>query len=163
MTKKQHVQQPKQFQQTELDALIEQQQDKYKSSLQSAERVEGAILYRLLEKVISKSADGYALSSSLPPPTHRPNDYSVWLIKPEAMQELELIHVAKDVEAAYRADIDAYNRQQVDLLAEQLYAQAVAKEEKAQIDKEAKQRAEALAKAQFHIDSILKPNTKEQH
>lgn len=151
--KTQHVQQPKFVNQEELTARIEKAQERYKGSPSSCIRVNEGILPLYTKKVIELVSGGYTFNEVLPCSAN-PGSYTAYLNKPESEQQEELAAIAVEVEEQYKAEIEAFNKQQQELLAEQLYQQQVAKERKAQEEKERKARAAAAAEAAEYFATI---------
>lgn len=148
-----HVQQPRQFEQSELDARIEKAIERYKGSHAACHHIDEQILPRYTEKVIELVAAGYSLNEKLPcrSGTH---SYSAYFNKPEQLQEEEIKALKLEVEAKYKAEIEAFNAEQESILAEQLYQAQVAKERKAAEEKEHKAREAAKKEAADYFASI---------
>lgn len=148
-----HVQQPRQLDKGELDARIEKAIERYKGSHAACQHVDEQILPRYTEKVIELVAAGYSLNEKLPcrSGTH---SYSAYFNKPEQLQEEEIEALKLEVEAKYKAEIEAFNAEQENILAEQLYQAQVAKERKAAEEKEHKAREAAKKEAADYFASI---------
>jgi hypothetical protein len=153
--KTEHVQQPKFVNQEELDARIEKAQERYKGSPSSCIRVNEGILPLYTKKVIELVSEGYTFNEVLPCSAN-PGSYTAYLNKPESEQQEGLAAIAVEVEEQYKAEIEAFNKQQQELLAEQLYQQQVAKQRKAQEEKERKTRAQADAEAAEYLTTLIK-------
>ncbi len=153
MTTKQHVQQPRILDQGELDARIEKAIERYKGSHAACQQIDEPILIRYTEKVIELVAAGYSLNEKLPcrSGTH---SYSAYFNKPESLQGQEIQAIKLEVEAKYKAEIEAFNSEQESILAEQLYQAQVAKERKALEEKEHKAREAAKKEAADYFASI---------
>jgi len=150
---KQHVQQPRQFEQSELDARIEKIVERYKNSHAACLAVDEPILLLYTKKVIELLADGYSLNEKLPCRSG-PNVYTAYFSKPAAMQEADIEALKSEIEEAYKAEIEAFNAEQESILAEQLYQAQVAKERKAAEEKERKVREAAKKEAADYFASI---------
>lgn len=88
-------------------------------------------------------------------PVFQGNYFSVSFYRSD--EELEQLFNESDAQVAveYQAELDQHNQQQIDLLTQQLYQQAKAKEEKVIADKEAKALATARADAEKFIKQQL--------
>lgn len=148
-----HVQQPRQLDKGELDARIEKAIERYKGSHASCQAVDEPILLLYTKKVIELLADGYSLNEKLPCRSG-PNIYAAYFNKPEQLQEEEIEALKLEVEAKYKAEIEAFNAEQESILAEQLYQAQVAKERKAAEEKERKAREAAKKEAADYFASI---------
>ncbi len=153
MTTKQHVQQPRQFEQSELDARIEKAIERYKGSHAACHHVDEPILIRYTEKVIELISQGYTFNTKLPCRSG-PNVYAGYFNKPANLQEEEIEALKLEVEEKYKAEIEAFNAEQESILAEQLYQAQVAKERKAAEEKEHKAREQARKEAADYFASI---------
>ncbi|MDH1588712.1 hypothetical protein [Stutzerimonas stutzeri] len=153
MTTKQHVQQPRILDQGELDARIEKAIDRYKGSHAACQQVDEPILIRYTEKVIELISQGYTFNTKLPCRSG-PNVYAGYFNKPESLQVQEIEALKLEVEAKYKAEIEAFNAEQESILAEQLYQAQVAKERKAAEEKERKAREAAKKEAADYFASI---------
>jgi len=150
---KQHVQQPKSISQQELDARIEKAQSAYKNSHAACLRVNEGILPLYTKRVLEFVEQGYRFAEHLPCSAH-PGSYTAYLLKPEHIQKEELIAIAVEVEEKYLADIEAFNKQQQELLAEQLYQAEKRKQEEAEKKKEEALRKKAAEEAAEYFQSI---------
>ncbi|MDH0728000.1 hypothetical protein N5D27_15985 [Stutzerimonas stutzeri] len=150
---KQHVQQPMTF---SPEVLAERQAkaiERYKGSHAASHQVDEPILIRYTEKVIELVAAGYSLNEKLPcrSGTH---SYTAYFSKPEQLQEEEIGALKLEVEAKYKAEIEAFNAEQESILAEQLYQAQKKKEEEAERKKEEKLREQARKEAADYFASI---------
>jgi len=148
-----HVQQPRILDQGELDARIEKAIERYKGSHASCQQVDEPILIRYTEKVIELISQGYTFNTKLPCRSG-PNVNAAYFNKPEQLQEEEIEALKLEVEAKYKAEIEAFNSEQESILAEQLYQAQVAKERKAAEEKEHKAREAAKKEAAEYFASI---------
>lgn len=153
MTTKQHVQQPMVF---SPEVLAERQTkaiERYKGSHASCQAVDEPILLLYTKKVIELLADGYSLNEKLPCRSG-PNVYAGYFNKPEQLQEEDIANIKLEVEAKYKAEIEAFNAEQENILAEQLYQAQKKKEEEAERRKEEKLREQARKEAADYFASI---------
>lgn len=153
MTTKQHVQQPRILDQGELDARIEKAIERYKGSHAACHHIDEQILPRYTEKVIELVAAGYSLNEKLPCRSGN-HSYSAYFSKPAQLQEEEIQALKLEVEAKYKAEIEAFNAEQESILAEQLYQAQKKKEEEAERRKEEKLREQARKEAADYFASI---------
>lgn len=150
---KQHVQQPMTF---SPEVLAERQTkaiERYKGSHASCQAVDEPVLLLYTKKVVELVAAGYTLNEKLPCRSG-PNVNAAYFTKPAAMQEQEIEAIKLEVEAKYKAEIEAFNAEQESILAEQLYQAQVAKERKAAEEKEHKAREAAKKEAADYFASI---------
>ncbi len=150
---KQHVQQPMTF---SPEVLAERQAkaiERYKGSHAACQHVDEPILIRYTEKVIELVADGYSLNEKLPCRSGN-HSYSAYFNKPEQLQEEEIEALKLEVEEKYKSELDSWNTEQENILAEQLYQAQVAKERKAAEEKEHKAREAAKKEAADYFASI---------
>lgn len=153
MTTKQHVQQPRQFEQSELDARIEKAIERYKGSHAACQAVDEPILIRYTEKVIELVAAGYSLNEKLPCRSGN-HSYSAYFNKPEQLQEEEIEKLKAEVEEKYRNEIAEANARNEELLAQQLYEAEKRKLEEAERKKDEKLREQARKEAADYFASI---------
>jgi len=153
MTTKQHVQQPRILDQVELDARIEKAVERYKGSHAACQQVDEPILIRYTEKVIELISQGYTFNTKLPCRSG-PNVYAGYFNKPANLQEEDIANIKLEVEAKYKAEIEAFNAEQENILAEQLYQAQKKKEEEAERRKEEKLREQARKEAADYFASI---------
>jgi len=153
MTTKQHVQQPRILDQVELDARIEKAIERYKGSHAACQQVDEPILIRYTEKVIELISQGYTFNTKLPCRSG-PNIYAGYFNKPEQLQEEDIANIKLEVEAKYKAEIEAFNAEQQSILAEQLYQAQKKKEEEAERKKDEKLREQARKEAADYFASI---------
>jgi len=150
---KQHVQQPMVF---SPEVLAERQAkaiERYKGSHAACQQIDEPILIRYTEKVIELISQGYTFNTKLPCRSG-PNIYAGYFNKPEQLQEEDIANIKLEVEAKYKAEIEAFNAEQESILAEQLYQAQVAKERKAAEEKERKAREAAKKEAADYFASI---------
>lgn len=149
---KQHVQQPRQLDQGELDARIEKAIERYKGSHAACQQIDEPILLRYTQKVIELAEQGYTLHPSLP--CNAAGGFRSYMLKPESLQVQEIEKLKADVEEKYKAEIEAFNAEQESILAEQLYQAQKKKEEEAERKKEEKLREQARKEAADYFASI---------
>jgi len=153
MTKQQHVQQPRILDRVELDARIEKAIERYKGSHAACQQVDEPILIRYTEKVIELISQGYTFNTKLPCRSG-PNVYAGYFNKPANLQEEDIANIKLEVEAKYKAEMEAFNAEQESILAEQLYQAQKKKEEEAERKKEEKLREQARKEAADYFASI---------
>jgi len=127
--------------------------ERYKGSHAACQHVDEPILIRYTEKVIELVADGYSLNEKLPCRSGN-HSYSAYFNKPEQLQEEEIEALKLEVEEKYKSELDSWNTEQENILAEQLYQAQVAKERKAAEEKEHKAREAAKKEAADYFASI---------
>ena len=150
---KQHVQQPMTF---SPEVLAERQAkaiERYKGSHAACQQVDEPILIRYTEKVIELISQGYTFNTKLPCRSG-PNIYAGYFNKPEQLQEEDIANIKLEVEAKYKAEIEAFNAEQQSILAEQLYQAQKKKEEEAERKKDEKLREQARKEAADYFASI---------
>lgn len=148
-----HVQQPRILDQGELDARIEKAIERYKGSHAACQQVDEPILIRYTEKVIELVAAGYSLNEKLPCRSGN-HSYSAYFNKPAELQQQEIEALKLEVEEKYKSEIEAFNAEQENILAEQLYQAQKKKEEEAERKKEEKLREQARKEAADYFASI---------
>lgn len=154
-----HVQQPKRFNQEELDSLITKAEEQYRNSLQACYRLNKPLFNLFCEELIQMHCEGYSLHPTLPSSTG-PGSYNCYLNKPEALLAADLEALKTKVEADYKAEIEAFNAAQVELLTQQLFEAEQAKERKKLAEREAKQHAQAAAEAQEYFNNLINKENK---
>lgn len=148
-----HVQQPMQYDQLEYEARCAKKKEVYSlTSTATAHRFD--LLQQMIDFLLEQPAGTKQCSKRKP--LASPLDYVVWLDKPQTQQEKELEVIYQQVEQDYKAEIEQWNQDQVELLANQLYQAEQKKELKVQEDKEAKAKAKALKDAEEYFKSIQK-------
>ncbi|MEW9046701.1 MAG: hypothetical protein AB2387_06440 [Stutzerimonas stutzeri] len=148
-----HVQQPRQFEQSELDARIEKAIERYKGSHAACQHVDEPILIRYTEKVIELISQGYTFNTKLPCRSG-PNVYAGYFNKPANLREEEIEALKLEVEEKYRNEIAEANARNEELLAQQLYEAEKRKLEEAERKKDEKLREQARKEAADYFASI---------
>lgn len=165
---KQHVQMAKQFSQSDLEALQAEARTKVmEGHYQSSDYGAGRWIYPAaaerqffnnFEQFLAYVGEMAVAGISIFPfdsPSHSPAHWSITYYRPADEIDALLAQSDLDVEQQYKADLDAWNQQQIELLTTQLYEQQKAKEQKIQDDKDAKALAAAKAEAEKFIQSQL--------
>lgn len=150
---KQHVQQPRQFEQSELDARIEKAIERYKGSHTSCHRIDEPILLAYTKKLIDLVSKGYVFNDQFPCSSHQ-SSFAAYLTKPQAMQEADIAAIKAEVEEKYRNEIAEANTRNEELLAQQLYEAEKRKIEEAERKKEEKLREQARKEAADYFASL---------
>jgi hypothetical protein len=109
----------------------------YKQTSQCMELVRAPIPYAFLTAVVEKSKLGYVLSEWSPISTS-PADYSCYMIKPEELQQVDLIAIDEREKCKYIAELEKQHEEYRMLLTAQLLQTAESKEKKREDDKRAK-------------------------
>lgn len=130
---------PRQYSEIELKALQENRRTLYKNSTDCKVKVKGAYELDLLRKLESHINSGYRVCQKLPHELSSPH-FSVWVIKPETEQALDLAALEVEVKASYIAELEAEHAD----FKNRLYEQLVEAEERKQ-----------AAKAQAAKDKVL--------
>lgn len=164
---KQHVQQPKTFDQADLDQRCEKVKAQYLNGhyKRYGEYTHGQWVFPAtvpvsaysVEELVDKLID-FAIAGQ---PRFKNEKIvcsvgfnSALVYKPQADLDADLAILFEEEKASYEQEIEAFNQQQVELLAAQLYEQEQKKEQKKKEDLEAKQKAKALAEAQEYFQSL---------
>lgn len=109
---------PAKFDPSELERRQQQSLWAYQQTSQCCEMIRGAIPQQFLQAVSDKMAAGYTLSKY--PITMESLNYSAHLVKPPAIQEVDIAAIKNDVRLAYRAELEAHHAKYQNLLLEQL-------------------------------------------
>ncbi|MER2096608.1 MAG: hypothetical protein ABS977_06820 [Pseudomonas qingdaonensis] len=115
------------FDQAELERRQTGYHAMYKQTSQCMELVRAAIPYEFLVAVTEKSNLGYVISSKQPITT-QPLDYSAYLIKPEHLQQADLVVIDEKVKRDYIEYLESERQRYRELLTAQLVQAAEAKE-----------------------------------
>lgn len=166
---KQHVQMAKQFSQSDLEALQAEARTKVmEGHYQSSDYGSGRWIYPAaaerqffnnFEQFLAYVGEMAVAGISIFPfdsPSHSPAHWSITYYRPQEEIDALLVQSDLDVEQQYKADIDAFNTEQVELLTQQLVAQELAKEEKKEQARLQAIKDKALATATQHIKSQIK-------
>ena len=167
-TQKQHVQMAKQFSQSDLEVLQAEARTRvmegyYRSSDYGSGRwiypaAAERQFFNNFEQLLAYVGEMAVAGVSIFPfdsPSHSPAHWSITYYRPQEEIDALLTQSDLDVEQQYKADIEAFNQQQIELLTTQLFEQQKAKERKIQDDKDAKALAAAKAEAEKFIQSQL--------
>ncbi|WP_314917907.1 hypothetical protein [Pseudomonas helleri] len=130
---------PRQYNETELKTLQENHRQRYKNSTDSKIKLKGSYELDLLRKLENSYAAGYRVCEKLPHELSSPH-FSVWVIKPDHEQEVDLAALEITVKASYIAELEAEHAD----FKNRLYEQLVEAEERKQ-----------AAKAQAAKDKVL--------
>ncbi|WP_425915404.1 hypothetical protein [Pseudomonas sp. GWSMS-1] len=165
---KQHVQMAKQFNQSDLEALqAEARNTVMEGHYQSSDYGAGRWIYPAaaerqffnnFEQFLAYVGEMAVAGIPIFPfdsPSHSPAHWSITFYRPQEEIDVLLTQSDLDVEQQYKADIEAFNQQQIELLTTQLFEQKKAKERKIQEDKDSKTLAAAHAQAEKFIQSQL--------
>ena len=109
---------PAKFDASELQRRQQQHKVAYQQTQQCCEMIRGSIPQQFLQSVSDKMAAGYTLSKY--PTTMEPINYSALLVKPPAMQEVDLTKINNEVSSAYKAELEASHNDYKQRLYEQL-------------------------------------------
>ncbi|MNF44225.1 hypothetical protein D3C76_1335880 [compost metagenome] len=126
-------------------AVLKQRQEgfhnMYKQTSQCMELVRANIPYEFLTAVVEKSKLGYVLSEWSPISTS-PADYSAYMIKPEELQQVDLIAIDEREKCKYIAELEKEREEYRVKLTHQLLQTRELQEAKKAADKHAKVLAE---------------------
>ena len=120
---------PAKFDPSELHRRQQQSLWAYQQTSQCCEIIRGAIPQQFLQAVSDKMAAGYTLSKY--PISMDPLNYSAHLVKPQAMQEVDIATINNDVRDAYKVELEADHAKYKSLLLEQLLQAEEQKQAKA--------------------------------
>ena len=109
---------PAKFDPSELERRQQQSLWAYQQTSQCCEIIRAAIPQQFMQAVSDKMAAGYTLSKY--PITMESLNYSAHLVKPPAMQKVDIATIKNDVRLAYRAELEADHAKYQNLLLEQL-------------------------------------------
>lgn len=129
------------YEEVELQRRQQGYHSMYHQTSQCMEIVRATIPYDFLNQVNEKCQSGYVIARKQPITT-LPLDYSVYLIKPLHMQEVDLLEIDARIKAEYIAEIEAGRTAFKGLLRQQLLQKAELAEQKRLDDKRAKLLAE---------------------
>lgn len=135
---------PRKYDEAELKQRQETHRNAYRqTNSMRTELVHGAIAYALFTAMLEKSAEGYVLAPNLPITTE-PGNYSARMIKPQHIQEQDMLALDQEVKGKYVAELEAEHAHYRALLKQQLL--------EADAEKERKKAAAAVAKRLAEID-----------
>lgn len=95
---------PAQFETAVLDQRQESYRNAYRQTSQCCEIVRATIPNQFLQTVADKLAEGYLLSKY--PITLEPINYSAHLIKPPAMQEIDIARIDAEIKEKYIQELE---------------------------------------------------------
>lgn len=93
-------------------------------------------VYAILPTFIEKQAQGYTLHEQLDMASVGPVAFEVFMHRPEADIQKDLAEVFKNIEVAYRAEIDAYNAAIINKEIESQVQREIRAEEKLRVETE---------------------------
>ena len=120
---------PAKFDPSELERRQQQSLWAYQQTSQCCEIIRAAIPQQFMQAVSDKMAAGYTLSKY--PIVMESLNYSAHLVKPPAMQEVDIAIINNDVRDAYRVELEADHAKYQSLLLEQLLQAEEQKQAKA--------------------------------
>lgn len=132
---------PPKFDESEYKSRIDKEVNKYRSTADCMVHVTTPLPHSFLEAVAEKVSEGYKVSRNYRVTTESLY-YSCYMLKPEALQSLDIEAIHAKVKAEYVAWLQSEHTRYQGLLREQLKQAAAEKELKAQRDKQAKQLAD---------------------
>lgn len=134
---------PRRFDEKELKQWQEDYRNAYQKTTQCMEVVRGDIAYSFFCSMLEKAAEGYVLAPNLPITTE-PTNYFARMIKPQHIQEQDMLALDQEVKGNYVAELEAEHAHYRELLKQQLL--------EADAEKERKKAAAAVAKRLAEID-----------
>ena len=142
---------PAKFDPSELERRQQQHKFAYQQTQQCCEMVRGAIPQLFLQAVSDKIAEGYSFSKY--PISMEPLNYSAQLVKPPAMQEVDIATINNEVRDDYKAELEASHAKYQSLLLEQL----LQAEEQKQAKAAASAKGKLLARLQKEVADCYAP------
>ena len=142
---------PAKFDPNELERRQQQHKFAYQQTQQCCEMVRGAIPQLFLQSVSDKIAAGYSFSKY--PISMTPLNYSAHLVKPPAMQEVDIATINNEVRIAYKAELEASHED----YKQRLYAQLVQAEESKQAAKAQAAKDKVYADLKRQADQTYSP------
>lgn len=142
---------PAKFDPSELERRQQQHKFAYQQTQQCCEIIRGAIPQQFLQAVSDKMAAGYSFSKY--PINMESLNYFAHLVKPPAMQEVDIATINNKVREAYRAELEASHAKHQSLLLEQL----LQAEEQKQAKAAASAKEKLLARLQKEVDNCYAP------
>ncbi|HCS09752.1 MAG TPA: hypothetical protein DIW67_21890 [Pseudomonas sp.] len=97
---------PRRFNEKELKQRQEDYRNVYQKTTQCMEIVRGDIAYIFFCAMLEKAAEGYVLASNLPITTE-PTNYFAWMVKPQHIQEQDMLALDQEVKNTYVAELEA--------------------------------------------------------
>lgn len=145
---------PRQYNETELKGLQENRRTLYKNSTDCKIKLKGSYELDLLRKLESHINSGYRVCQKLPHELSSPH-FSVWMIKPDPEQEVDLAALDVEVKAAYIAELEVEHEN----YKQRLYEQLVEAEERKQAAKAQAAKDKVLAALRQEAESTYTPLT----
>ena len=142
---------PAKFDPNELERRQQQSQWAYTQTSQCCEIIRAAIPQQFLQLVSDKMAAGYTLSKY--PIVMESLNYSAHLVKPPAMQEVDIATINNEVRIAYKAELEASHED----YKQRLYAQLVQAEESKQAAKAQAAKDKVYADLKRQADQTYSP------
>ncbi|MBW3503828.1 hypothetical protein [Pseudomonas sp. NKUCC02_KPG] len=142
---------PAKFDPNELERRQQQHKFAYQQTQQCCEMVRGAIPQLFLQAVSDKIAAGYSFSKY--PINMESLNYFAHLVKPPAMQEVDIATINNDVRDAYKAELEADHAKYQNLLLEQL----LQVEEQKQVKAAASAKEKLMARLQKEVADCYAP------
>ena len=142
---------PAKFDPNELERRQQQHKFAYQQTQQCCEIIRAAIPQQFLQSVSDKMAAGYTLSKY--PINMEPLNYSAQLVKPLAMQEVDIATINNEVRESYKAELEASHED----YKERLYAQLVQAEESTQAAKAQAAKDKVYADLKRQADQTYSP------
>ena len=143
---------PAKFDPNELERRQQQSQWAYAQTSQCCEIIRAAIPFNFLSVIAEKINAGYELSSKYPI-TMESLNYSAHLVKPPAMQEVDIATINNEVRIAYKAELEASHED----YKQRLYAQLVQAEESKQAAKAQAAKDKVYADLKRQADQTYSP------
>lgn len=143
---------PPQWNEAEYERRVADWVNVYKNTTQSMELVRSPLPHDLLQQVIDKANDGYAIALNQPA-SLAPLNNSCWMVKPVAMQEEDIANIRIEQKEKYIADLQAERERYLSLLRQQLIQARNEKEAKAAELAEAKK----LEEIEKEVQACYKP------
>ena len=142
---------PAKFDPSELERRQQQHKFAYQQTQQCCEIIRAAIPKQSLQSVSDKIAEGYTLSKY--PITMESLNYSAHLVKPPAIQEVDIATINNEVRIAYKVELEADHAKYQNLLLEQL----LQAEEQKQVKAAASAKEKLLARLQKEVADCYAP------
>ena len=142
---------PAKFDPSELERRQQQHKFAYQQTQQCCEIIRAAIPKQFLQSVSDKIAEGYTLSKY--PITMESLNYSAHLVKPPAIQEVDIATINNEVRIAYKVELEADHAKYQNLLLEQL----LQAEEQKQVKAAASAKEKLLARLQKEVADCYAP------
>lgn len=144
------------FDQSELNQRQQGYHHMYRNTMECKEVVRAELPHLFLLNVIKKNADGYVLDEKLPIKME-PLNYSCYMVKPEHLQQAELVAADEKVKRDYIEWIESERQRYRELLTQQLLEKAERAEQKKIDDKRAKLLAEVEAEVANCFGELVIP------